>query len=438
MTCRYKSLVLLTLLTVAGSARAESEETVAILPTVDYSGDLMDRSTLTGDWGGARNELSKNGVQFDTSLNHVTANVAEGGNDGRLASRFFPSSDDTETHMSYDNVLRVDTGKLGLWPGGLLTVRGEGRVGEGIVARAGTIAPVDADTLFPLDRFGKSIYDLTEATFTQFVSPYAGVMGGIVNTLDADNIDFSDNTRLEGQFFNLGFGINPVQLAMAPYKSLGAGIIILPTKNPHEMVLSAVVLNHEDSSGENPFEHNQGTSTAVELSNFHHLGGLPGKQVLGYMYTDDDFRSLDDPRIGLPGQDIEKRSGANAAYYSFHQYLVVEKETPEKTTGVGIFGRFGISDGNPNPIRYAANFGVGGNTPWRELDTFGVGYYFIDASDEAFVERVRVDDEHGIEAFYNLGLTPWLHLTPDFQYVNSGLPGSRDVYIFGVRTHITF
>ncbi|MFN8390128.1 MAG: carbohydrate porin [Bdellovibrionota bacterium] len=438
MRLRFTSLLFLSCALTANSAWAEGEETVSILPTIDYSGDLADRSTLTGDWGGVRNDLSKNGVQFDTSLNHVTAHVAQGGGGGRFASHFLPSSDDTETHMSYDNVLRVDTGKAGLWPGGVLTLRGEGRVGEGVNGRAGTIAPVDGDALFPLDRFGKSIYDLDEATFTQFVSPYAGVMGGIVNTLDADNIAFSDNTRLEGQFFNLAFGVNPVQLAMAPYKSLGAGLILLPTKNPNDMILSAVVMNHEDSSGEDPFEHDQGTSTAVEFANFHHLGSLPGKQVIGYMYTDDDFRSLDDPRIGIAGREIEKRSGSNAAYYSFNQYLIVQKESPQETTGIGLFGRFGLSDGNPNPIRYAVNFGVGGNTPWRELDTFGVGYYFIDASDEAFVERTRIDDEQGIEAWYNVGITPWLHLTPDFQYVNSGLPGSGDVYIFGIRTHVTF
>ena len=33
--------------------------------TPTYSGDLLNRSTLTGDWGGARNELAAKGVTID-------------------------------------------------------------------------------------------------------------------------------------------------------------------------------------------------------------------------------------------------------------------------------------------------------------------------------------------------------------------------------------
>ena len=36
----------------------------AQLPTPDYSGSLWTRSTLTGDWGCARNELAKKGITF--------------------------------------------------------------------------------------------------------------------------------------------------------------------------------------------------------------------------------------------------------------------------------------------------------------------------------------------------------------------------------------
>ena len=40
------------------------------------------------------------------------------------------------------------------------------------------------------------------------------------------------------------------------------------------------------------------------------------------------------------------------------QYLFVEKDDP--TQGVGIFGRFGYSDGTANPIQRFYSFGVGG------------------------------------------------------------------------------
>ena len=40
------------------------------------------RSTLTGDWGGARNDLAAKGITFDSSLTQVTQGVVSGGKDG--------------------------------------------------------------------------------------------------------------------------------------------------------------------------------------------------------------------------------------------------------------------------------------------------------------------------------------------------------------------
>ena len=58
------------------STQAEAEDTS---PT--YSGDLLNRSTLTGDWGGARNELAAKGITFDMSLTQVEQGVGGGGKD---------------------------------------------------------------------------------------------------------------------------------------------------------------------------------------------------------------------------------------------------------------------------------------------------------------------------------------------------------------------
>jgi hypothetical protein len=37
-----------------------------------------------------------------------------------------------------------------------------------------------------------------------------------------------------------------------------------------------------------------------------------------------------------------------------------------------------------------------------------------------------LDSEWGFEAFYNHAITPWLQVSPDYQYIDSGLP-------FGVK-----
>jgi porin len=35
-------------------------------------------------------------------------------------------------------------------------------------------------------------------------------------------------------------------------------------------------------------------------------------------------------------------------------------------------------------------------------------------------ERVGLDHEQGVELFYNIAITPWLHVTPDLQFIDAG------------------
>jgi porin len=71
------------------------------------------------------------------------------------------------------------------------------------------------------------------------------------------------------------------------------------------------------------------------------------------------------------------KTGSWALTFFFDQALWVSPDDPSRVWGV--FGNFGISDGNPNPIRWSASVGMSGTSPisGRELDTFGVGYYFL-------------------------------------------------------------
>jgi carbohydrate-selective porin OprB len=47
-----------------------------------YSGALLTRSTLTGDWGGVRNDWSAKGVTFDASVTQIEQGVVSGGKNG--------------------------------------------------------------------------------------------------------------------------------------------------------------------------------------------------------------------------------------------------------------------------------------------------------------------------------------------------------------------
>ena len=36
-------------------------------------------------------------------------------------------------------------------------------------------------------------------------------------------------------------------------------------------------------------------------------------------------------------------------------------------------------------------------------------------------------DEQGLEAFYNFAITPWMHLTPDIQYIRPAQKNARSI-----------
>ena len=67
--------------------------------------------------------------------------------------------------------------------------------------------------------------------------------------------------------------------------------------------------------------------------------------------------------------------------YNFDQYLW--HPGGDQKRGVGVFFRFGVSDGDANPIKYHYSAGIGGKgvVPGRPNDTFGIGWSRIEFSD---------------------------------------------------------
>ena len=122
----------------------------------DYSGDLWTRPALTGDWGGVRNELALNGVTLDLELTQIIQGNAHGGRRTTNAFRYSGSVDYT---------LKLDTARMGLWPAGLLTIRGETQFGRSINRDAGSIMRPNCDALFPVP-FDQGKTALSEVYFT--------------------------------------------------------------------------------------------------------------------------------------------------------------------------------------------------------------------------------------------------------------------------------
>jgi porin len=172
------------------------------------------------------------------------------------------------------------------------------------------------------------------------------------------------------------------------------------------------------------------------------LGQRPGEQTFGFLYGIDASRTniALDPRLVLDavlaGQPVPTTSSDTwALYYNAAQFIAGDADD-----GWGAFLRLGLSDGDPNPVRWTVAVGAGGTglLPGRDDDRWGLGLFYLGMSDADLLDGLGVDDELGAELFYNLALTPWLGVTLDAQVVEGAIPGSETAWILGMRSTVTF
>jgi porin len=406
------------LLTIAFGAPLGAGETPSPTP---YSGDIWRRSTLSGDWWGGRNDLAAKGVTLDMSLTTAAQGIVGG---GKKAGWQYSGG-------RGDLILNLDTQKLGLWPGGFLNVEAEGNfipadnLLKSINGRTGALMPVNSSQFYPTPAGDN--FNLPALNFTQFLSPYFGLTIGKYATITSNSGDMNEFAHGKGdeQFMNLAFSINPVLMTTVPYSTLGTGVIGLPTKDPNQAIVSFMVLSSTGKASNNGFDDLDGNNLtfAGEGRIRTDFFGLTGHQLFGAVFSNRKFTSIDqNARFVIESRGgLEGKKGSWNIHYNFDQYLYEPKKGSGE--GVGIFGRIGASDGNPNPLSFFGSLGVGGKgvIPNRPHDRFGFGFYYIDVESPKFQGPFRavkfLRDEYGFEAFYNFAITPWLQLTPDIQIV---------------------
>ncbi len=418
----------------------------------DFSGDLLSRPRLTGDWGGVRNELARRGVWIDVDLHQTLQGVATGGRGTGVGS-----------WGSADYTLELHSDKLGLWPGGFLRLFGESAFGDPVNREAGAIIAVNGDTLFPVPN--EQVSRLTSVQLTQFLAPWVGVTLGFLDILGADANEFADDHKTK--FLNPSFDFNFVTALTVPYGARGGGLVFVPFK---DAVLSLLAVDPTAGTTDAGFDgiFKDGVTLTGEFRAGIKPFGLTGHQLLGVIWSHKERVTLEQdpanlvgrllltrfPRIGqildpagntalqdavralliqrAPGlaaafaavTPLSVRDDSWAIYYNFDQY--VWQPAPDR--GIGVFFRFGASDGEVNPIKYHYNAGIGGKgvIPGRPRDTFGVGWSRIELSEDLFrLLREQLDfglkHEDVFEAWYNVAITPAVSATLDVQVVRSGL-----------------
>jgi porin len=432
----------------------------SVLPTVPvYGGDFWHRAYLTGDWWGARQALADNGVLFQFDFTQLIQGNVHGGKDTTNAFRYSGA-------LEYK--LTFDTARMKLWPGGLIVLKGETKIGDNINPKVGSLLAPNYQGLLPVpDEPG--ITTLSEFYIMQALSEQFVLMAGKIDATSlADQTAFASNQRT--QFMNTGLRINPVLFYGAPYTSMAVGAVWLPTK--WLQITTAVADNDPDGgakmTGFNTAFHGRDWLTVLQEYDFTWKPfGQTGHQRFGWFWTSRDFPELGgDNRIQFPrvlgprliarqllprwarflrlGNTVysitnpETSADTWGLYYNFDQYLYTEPDDPNQ--GIGVFGRFGYG-GQPNIFEEFYSLGVSGtgSVPTRDRDTWGIGYYFANISDH--INPVfNLNSEQGVELFYNIEITPWLHITPDLQcIVNPGGGfGDRDpAIVYGIRAQMS-
>ncbi|MFT3881712.1 MAG: carbohydrate porin [Gemmatales bacterium] len=280
--------------------------------------------------------------------------------------------------------------------------------------------------------------------YTQFLSENFAVFGGKINALDAWTQQYAAGRGVD-TFMNMNFGFPMTYARTVPYSSWGAGFAVLQDK---ETVFTFAVLDTANTPTSTGFENffDNGVTMMAQATLPVTFNGLKGHQSIGATYSTGSYFSIDRNSYFNPIDGNIIFGGAKVASswsvtYSFDQALFADGCDCTRTWG--IFGNFGVCDSNPSPIGYAGTIGIGGASPVssRNGDTFGLGYFYTNLNNDLknfAPRRFPLGDEHGLELFYNVAVTPWCHITPDFQYILPSNDRFDAAFLLGLRMKIDF
>jgi porin len=416
-------------------AAAFSNNNEITLPAESKASDtILDQPRLTGNWWGARDTLSAHGIELDINLSQFYQGVAAGG---------------TERSFEYggklDYYVNLDGSKLGLWPGFSVTTHAETRYGDDINGIDGMFSFANFNMAFP--KVGQDVTGITALKLTQLLFDHLALIAGKINTLDDFRLNFTGKNGLE-RFMNSGVVANIINARTIPYSTYGAGFSVFAGQGPQFTFLVRDPNDHATTADlDELFAHGALLTGTLRLPVAPF--GVSGTQVIGGNWSSRHYTSVDPSSwVNVPGQGLvaTEESGSWAVYYNFDQYLWMDSRNAN--TWVGVFGMSGLSDGNPNPIRWNATIGLGagGLIPGREHDTLGLGYFHIGISDD-FKQLLSASpappglaqrDEQGVELYYNAAITPWCHLSADLQIVTPSTKDLDTTVLVGGRLKIDF
>lgn len=398
-----------------------------------YSSAAFAGDTLSGDWGGLRDQWADAGAELELIYTGEFYKVTSGG----LARK-------SETLDNTDLTLSVDGEKMFGLKGAKFFLYVVGNSGGSPSEHVGDlqgVSNIDAPTA----------WKVLEAWYDQsFANNAASVRFGLYDL----NSEF-DVLESAGLFLHSaqGMGSDYSQSGLNgpstfPVTSLALRFNYAFNENYflQVAVLDAVPGDLDNEKGTHiDLGGDDGELYALE---FGYTQGLDNsdnryaKLAIGAWHYSENFDDLMDvDSLGEPVQHDDNNGLYILGEYNFF------RESPESSQGATVFARFGLANDDVNQLDSYTGAGVvyTGLLPGRDEDTVGLAVAVASNGDkykklEQSLGNFVDDREIAVELSCRMKVLPWLVLQPDIQWIKN--PGTnplvRDATVFGLRSEIIF
>jgi porin len=310
----------------------------------------------------------------------------------------------------------------------------EFRYGNAPLLAGGTLLPTNSALLIPATE--GSYIDVTSLYVSKMLSDSTVLQAGRFNMLENYDRPFTGGEGLD-KFQNMAFVLPPLLARTTP--PIVEGVFISSLRDGDPFITGGLYESTRDGFFQN------GATLFGSVTMPVHFWEAPGHYSVTGTYSSIKATSLDQTIYTMlplpePPPALETKSHAYTVDVRFDQYLWWD---PATKTGYGLFGMFGVSDGNPSVVDVFGHLGIGGTSPipHREADNFGAGYYFSGVSNtlrDTLAPALRIRDENGFEAFYNFAATGWSKVSADVQFIDPFAVGSKTRAFFSIRWKLIF